>query len=78
MKALYGDFLEKKKVSIGLSLFNQEVHVTKSAGELLFDGYQDDMIDVAIDMAKTDSSIFVPYDRFGWFYGVRCLLNYFK
>lgn len=52
-------------------MYSQEVHVTKTAGELLFEGYQDDMIDMAIEMAATDKSIFVPYDRFGWFYGVR-------
>ncbi|XP_037042329.1 protein peste-like isoform X2 [Bradysia coprophila] len=68
-KALHANFYERKKISVGLGLFSQMVHVTKSAGELLFEGYQDDMIDTALDMAVLDDTIVVPYDKFGWFYG---------
>lgn len=63
--------MEQKKVSVGLTLFNQNIYVTKSANELLFDGYEDDLIDIAREMTFTDETVTVPYDKFGWFYTVR-------
>lgn len=56
---------------MGLKLYNQQVAVTKEARELLFDGYEDDLIDMARTMsAITPLKLNIPYDRFGWFYGV--------
>lgn len=52
------------------------MYVTKSAQELLFDGYQDDLIDIAIEMSLTDKTVTVPYDKFGWFYTVSKLLSH--
>lgn len=56
---------------MGLSLYDQQPFVTKEARELLFDGYEDDLIEMANGMAKFGAfNLKVPYDRFGWFYGV--------
>lgn len=64
----------KKQVSMGLNLYNQEVFIIKLARELLFDGYQDDMIDMALYTSKaTSNTLNIPYDRFGWFYNVSIL-----
>lgn len=59
-------------MSVGLTVYNQEVFVTKTASELLFEGYQDDMIDIARSMPTFmgDTKVEVPFDRFGWFYMV--------
>lgn len=63
--------MEKKQVSMGLTLYNQQTFVVKSARELLFDGYQDDMIDMARVLGPASIRKFsIPYDRFGWFYQV--------
>lgn len=58
-------------MSVGLNLYSQKAYVTKAASELLFDGYQDDLIDMARELARFDPDTFaIPYDRFGWFYQV--------
>jgi hypothetical protein len=49
---------------------NQKVHVTKNATEWLFDGYDDQMINLAKDNPFLDAGD-IPFDRFGWFYMVR-------
>lgn len=61
----------QRQVSMGLNLYSQEAFITKTAHELLFDGYQDDLIDMARIMADFGTfDVTIPYDRFGWFYGV--------
>lgn len=56
---------------MGLNLYNEQVYVIKEARELLFEGYQDDMIDMARHLANSPFGSFkIPYDRFGWFYSV--------
>lgn len=59
------DYIRRKGVSMGLKLYNQEVSVIKTAGELLFDGYEDDMVLMGKHMFDADE---VPFDRVGWFY----------
>jgi hypothetical protein len=56
-----------KGVEISLAFFGQQIHLTKTASELLFEGYDDPIISVAKDIAKV-MGIDVPFDRFGWFY----------
>lgn len=77
-KAMSWSYVNKKAVSVGLKIYNQLGHVTKTAGELLFDGYQDDMIDMAREMPSFlgDESVQVPFDRFGWFYMVCYMVLY--
>uniref|UniRef100_A0A7G3AVF2 Putative plasma membrane glycoprotein cd36 n=1 Tax=Lutzomyia longipalpis TaxID=7200 RepID=A0A7G3AVF2_LUTLO len=67
-KVRWENYVEQKKVSLGLSLYNQEIHVTKTAREFLFDGYEDDLIEVAKQMSAFSSDIEVPFDRAGYFY----------
>lgn len=72
-KSYHWDYIKQKSVSIGLTMYNQRVDITKTASELLFDGYQDDLIDMARLMPTffgNDEAITVPFDRFGWFYTV--------
>lgn len=65
------NFVMQKQVSMGLKLYNQQVHITKDAKELLFEGYEDDLIDMARSVASIGPmKMNIPYDRFGWFYGV--------
>lgn len=56
---------------MGLNLYSQQVYIVKEARELLFDGYQDELIDMAREVARVSPvKLNIPYDRFGWFYGV--------
>lgn len=66
--------MQKKAVSVGLTIYNQETHVTKQARELLFEGYEDDMVTLAKDMPLLDTGD-IPFDRVGWFYMVSIFLS---
>lgn len=61
----------QKQVSMGLSMYSQQTFVVKEARELLFDGYEEDLIDMAHEMSKLGAfKLNIPYDRFGWLYAV--------
>lgn len=57
---------------MALNLYGETVSITKTASQLLFEGYQDGLIDMAREMAQMNKDINVQVpDRFGWFYKVR-------
>jgi scavenger receptor class B, member 1 len=63
------DYIQRKHISIGLNSYEQQIAVSKTARELLFDGYEDDM--VLMGREGTFEGFKVPdnpYDRIGWFY----------
>uniref|UniRef100_U5EUH2 Putative plasma membrane glycoprotein cd36 n=1 Tax=Corethrella appendiculata TaxID=1370023 RepID=U5EUH2_9DIPT len=64
-RAKHWNYVGKKSVSIGLKLYEQDIHVTKTARELLFEGYEDMMVLMGKEIFKADE---VPFDRVGWFY----------
>lgn len=45
-------------------------YVTKTAGELIFDGYDDPVLDVIIKLKNHGIHIDLPFKKVGWFYGV--------
>ncbi|KAK0093644.1 hypothetical protein PV326_013016 [Microctonus aethiopoides] len=49
-----------------LKNLNETLTVTKTAGEILFDGYEDNVLKVARALNIT---VGLPGDKFGWFYG---------
>ncbi|XP_058824764.1 protein peste [Topomyia yanbarensis] len=59
------NYVKQKGVSMGLNLYNQDVFVVKTAGELLFDGYEDNMVLMGKQLFDASE---VPFDRVGWFY----------
>lgn len=70
-KALHWPFMKQKKVSLGLTLYGEKTFIVKSARELLFEGYQSDLIDMAKDLSTfEEEAVEIPYDKFGWFYQV--------
>lgn len=68
-QALKMDYSKRKKVSMGLHLYEQTLAVSKAARELLFEGYEDDMVSMGrlggIEGFEVEEN---PYDRIGWFY----------
>lgn len=44
-------------------------YITKTAGEFIFDGYDDPLLDIVIKL-KTYINIDIPFKKVGWFYGV--------
>lgn len=66
------EYVKKKQVSLGLSVYHQELVISKSARELLFEGYEDDMVLMGREGAiEGFNAKDIPYDRIGWFYLVR-------
>lgn len=55
---------------MSLLYYGQKVHITKTASEWLFEGYEDPIITVAKDIASILGVGEIPFDRFGWFYQV--------
>lgn len=68
-------------------LFNQLLKrletkvITKTVLQLLFDGYNDTLLDIAVRLNMTE----IPFNKFAWFYGVSreikmlyvCVMFYF-
>lgn len=54
-------------LSSTLRMTGQKVWVTKTVGELLFDGYSDPILTLAINMPNL-AQVEIPTDKFGWFY----------
>ena len=54
-----------------MRFYGSEVFITKTVGQLLFDGYEDPLLDLAQKIPDF-VGIEIPkeYDKFGWFYKV--------
>lgn len=75
-QALNMDYVKRKHVSIGLNVYKQNLTTTKTARELLFEGYEDDMVLIGREGLIEGFDVKdIPYDRIGWFYLVK-LLNF--
>lgn len=60
-------------------MFRQNISVTKTAGELLFDGYEDPLLDLANSLPQIETNA-PKVDKFGWFYKVntyKIIYNWF-
>lgn len=71
-QALNVEYVKRKLVSFGISAYEQELVISKTARELLFEGYEDDML-LAGREGIVEGFDFkeIPYDKIGWFYLVR-------
>lgn len=71
-QAMNMEYKKRKLVSIGLNAYEQKIAVSKSARELLFDGYEDNMVLMGREgLIEGFDQQDNPYDRIGWFYLVR-------
>ncbi|XP_049696685.2 protein peste isoform X1 [Helicoverpa armigera] len=67
-RSRFWGFLQQKGLSMGLAMFNQNIAVSKLAKELLFDGYEDPLLDLAKSLPSSTTGGAPPVDKFGWFY----------
>lgn len=58
----------QNSLSMGLNLYNQKISVTKPARQLLFDGYPDEMLEMAMHLPSSMTGGAPKVDKFGWFY----------
>lgn len=73
------EYVRQKHVSLGLSLYHQEVATSKTARELLFEGYEDYMVLMGLEGLIEGFDVQdIPYDRIGWFYLVSFMLGQMK
>ncbi|CAF4893469.1 unnamed protein product [Pieris macdunnoughi] len=68
-RAKYWGYLRQKTLSMALAMFGQGISVSKLAGELLFEGYDDPLMDIAKNLPASTTGGAPPLDRFGLFYG---------
>lgn len=65
------DYRKKKIVSMALNLYEEKVVIAKTARELLFEGYEDDMVLAGREgIVEGFDPSDIPFDRIGWFYKV--------
>lgn len=50
--------------------YEHNVYITKTVKELLFDGYNDELLNIANKFKKIFPKLKVLPDRFGWYFGV--------
>lgn len=68
-QALHMEYVKQKKVSLGLNLYEQKVAISKTARELLFEGYEDHMVLMGREGLIEGFDVQdIPYDKIGWFY----------
>ncbi|XP_025834421.1 protein peste isoform X3 [Agrilus planipennis] len=67
-QAKYWGFVAKRGLSMVLNNAVSELHVTKKASEILFDGYEDFFLNVAQSMPFLAGSSMPPFKKFAWFY----------
>jgi hypothetical protein len=46
----------------------EPMFVTKTVGQLMFEGYEDELLNITARLNISDFQ--VPFDKFGWFYPV--------
>lgn len=58
----------------GMKTLGVQIHVVKTVGELLFEGYRDTMIDIARTIPFVPDGVVPNFTKFAWFYEVRLKL----
>lgn len=58
--------LIRKMINSLMVRLGEKLTLTKSVNELLFEGYNDTLLEIAKKTKTTD----LPFSKFGWFYGV--------
>lgn len=64
----HGDFFSQKGLSMILAMSGNGMSVSRLAGELLFEGYDDPLLDLAKTLPSSTTGGAPPVDRFGLFY----------
>lgn len=66
-------FIRQKGLAMGLAMFGHHLSISKLATELLFEGYDDPLLDLAKSLPASATGGAPPVDKFGLFYGVSIL-----
>jgi scavenger receptor class B, member 1 len=71
-QAMRLDYEKRKYISMGLNSYEQKLVISKTVRELLFDGYEDNMVLMGREGLVHGFDVKDnPYDKIGWFYLVR-------
>ena len=55
--------------------FQAKLFINKTIGELMFEGYEDELITIG-DAFTEEKDKVIPMDKFGWFYKVKTCQSY--
>ena len=69
-----GSFFMEWGISDMLSSLEATIFVKKTVGELLFDGYEDNVMAIGSQFSDLEEDETENMERFGWFYNVSTLL----
>jgi hypothetical protein len=65
------DYKKRKIISWAINAYDQELTTSKTVRELLFEGYEDDMLSAGkAGIVENFDMSHIPYDKIGWFYMV--------
>ncbi|KAG6451937.1 protein peste isoform X2 [Manduca sexta] len=67
-RARFWGYFQQKGLSMGLAMFGHGISISKLARELLFEGYEDGLLDFAKTLPASTTGGAPLVDRFGWFY----------
>ncbi|KAM3963772.1 LOW QUALITY PROTEIN: scavenger receptor class B member 4 [Aphomia sociella] len=67
-RSRFWGFFRQKGLSMGLALFGQQIAVSRLAGELLFEGYDDPLLEFAKTLPPSTTGGAPQVEKFGWFY----------
>ncbi|XP_023934288.1 protein peste [Bicyclus anynana] len=68
-RARHWDFLTQKGLSMMLAMLGHGLTTTRTVRELLFEGFEDRLLDIAKTLPASTTGGAPPVDRFGLFYG---------
>ncbi|KAJ1519319.1 hypothetical protein ONE63_004618 [Megalurothrips usitatus] len=61
-------FIMRRSVELALRSTNQDIAITRTAGQFLFEGYDDPLITIASTVPALAGVSIPNFDKFGWFY----------
>nr|XP_014087330.1 protein peste [Bactrocera oleae]XP_036214771.1 protein peste [Bactrocera oleae]XP_036214772.1 protein peste [Bactrocera oleae] len=67
-KAKRWSSLRRRVIDIALNVYNGDISLTKSVNELLFEGYDDVLLNMANYLPTSLIDVKVPFDKFGYCY----------
>lgn len=76
-QAVTMQYKKRKVISMALNAYEEELTVAKSVRELLFEGYEDDLVTAGKEGVTPEfNPDDIPFDKIGWFYKVSLIIFY--
>uniref|UniRef100_W8B820 Protein croquemort n=2 Tax=Ceratitis capitata TaxID=7213 RepID=W8B820_CERCA len=67
-KAKNWNLLRRKVIDMALNVYNDDISIRKTVNDLLFEGYEDVLLNLANFLPSSLTEVKVPFDKFGYCY----------